>query len=168
MEHFEHLVRVCSNYGIPATNLVMVDDVAAAAVELGWELPGEDTDANRLAKIRHDISPPIILIRRSIDWNIAEGIARSIPVTAEEKTRRLERGLDKKWFLTHLVLHEIAHFVLAHHKKSMRDYSVSSEAELKIIKEREADWWAVLELEKMGETESPSSHRSQLRSAPLT
>ena len=148
-DYLDHLAAICGDYGIPKENLVVVDDVAKAAVEFGWESGGMDNDRRRLAKIQHNIEPPIIILKRTIDWDFATDLARHIPCSVDERQRRVAGGLDRRWFLTHLILHEIGHYVLGHHMKTMDDYpDASSEAEVRFLKEREADWWAIGEMER--------------------
>ncbi|RXK55144.1 hypothetical protein ESB00_04395 [Oleiharenicola lentus] len=145
MEHFDHITEICSHYGIPKGNLLVVDDVADAAVALGWEARGLDRNHTRMAKIKCDLSPPKILLKRCIDWSIATQMTRMFPLTEEQRRRRVDEGLDRKWFMTHLVLHEVAHWKLRHHEANTDPATDAYEARL--LKELEADCWAISEIE---------------------
>lgn len=146
-KHSKRLSRLAQRYSIPKERIEIVHDVAKRSVELGWEKEGDDTDQERMAKVKHDINPPHILLRKEIRLEAGQKIVDHTFLS--EKKKKIVRPTDSDhWtFLKFLLLHEIGHSELEHSKRILReDASEKEKREMVIHNDVEADEWALRQI----------------------
>jgi len=143
-KYSKRLLRLAQRYSIPKEKVEIVSDVAKRSIELGWEKEGDDTNKERMAKVKHDIDPPHILLRSKIRLEAGKDIVDDTFLSEKKKDVVRPTDSDHWTFLKFLLLHEIGHSELNHANRTLStEASETEKIELKILNDVEADEWAL-------------------------